>query len=289
MKRRQLWYTTEPTSKGVPRAMWDNTIIVPFNDAARSRRPSATTPARSRAVILEPVMMNVGIVVPQPRVPAGAADACERHGAVLIFDEVKCGGTIAYGGATERFGVRPHLAAWAKAIGGGATIGAFGGEAEIMEWVTKGAAQQGTFNGNPLSVGRRPGSTHPGAHAATPTTTSASSARCSPRDATAAIARHGIPAHTVDLGAKGCVSYRSGAAHELPGLPGDEPEIYWRLVPVDGEPRDLHDSRRRGAVDDLGAAHRGRHPDLRRRVRGVLPGARSYAAVAPSRSRHAPV
>ena len=73
------------------------------------------------------------------------------HGAVLIFDEVKCGGTIAYGGAAERYGVQPHLAAWAKAIGGGSTIGAFGGEPRIMDYVTKGAAQQGTFNGNPLS------------------------------------------------------------------------------------------------------------------------------------------
>jgi glutamate-1-semialdehyde 2,1-aminomutase len=126
---------------------------------------------------------------------------------VLIFDEVKCGGTIAYGGAIERYGVQPHLAAWAKALGGGATIGAFGGDAEIMDVVTKGAAQQGTFNGNPLSVAA-------GLVALTQVLT---------RDAydhlgklgtllaegcQRAIDETGIPAHTVDLGAKGCVSYR---------------------------------------------------------------------------------
>src|SRR5205823_11701965 len=104
------------------------------------------------AVILEPVMMNIGIVEPNPGYLQALRDACERHGAVLIYDEVKCGGTIAYGGATERFGVRPHLAAFAKAVGGGATIGAFGGEQAIMDETTKGVALQGTFNGNPLSV-----------------------------------------------------------------------------------------------------------------------------------------
>ena len=110
-------------------------------------------------------MMNVGHRGPAGRLPPGVAGRCEQHGAVLIFDEVKCGGTIAYGGATERFGVVPHLAAWAKAIGGGATIGAFGGEAGIMDLVTKGAAQQGTFNGNPLSVGGRAGGAHADPHA----------------------------------------------------------------------------------------------------------------------------
>ena len=103
-------------------------------------------------MILEPVMMNIGLVVPQAGYLQALRDACDAEGAALIYDEVKCGGTIAYGGTTERYGVRPHLAAYAKAIGGGATIGAFGGEARFMEWVTKGAAQQGTFNGNPLSV-----------------------------------------------------------------------------------------------------------------------------------------
>ncbi len=203
----KAWYTTQPTSKGVPEALWDTTIVTPFNDAAAVDAAFTDNPGEIAAVILEPVMMNIGIVVPADGYLQALKDTCEQHGAVLIFDEVKCGGTIAYGGAAERFGVVPHLAAWAKAIGGGATTGAFGGDANIMEWVTKGAAQQGTFNGNPLSSAV-------GLAALTQVLT---------RDAydhlgklgtmlaegcNRAIADSGIPAHTVDLGAKGCVSYR---------------------------------------------------------------------------------
>ena len=203
----QAWYTTRPTSKGVPEALWDTVIVVPFNDAAAVEQAFADNPDTIAAVILEPVMMNIGLVPPKPGYLQALRDACEKHGAVLIYDEVKCGGTIAYGGTAERYGVRPHLAAFAKAVGGGATTGAFGGEARIMEHVTRGAAQQGTFNGNPLSVAA-------GLAALTQVLT---------RDAydhlgklgtmlaegcERAIGESGIPAHAVDLGAKGCVSYR---------------------------------------------------------------------------------
>jgi len=201
-------YTTRPTSKGVPKSMWNDTIIVPFNDLPAVDELFSEHADQIGVLILEPVMMNIGIVVPEPGYLQGLRDLCDRHGVILIFDEVKCGGTIAYGGATDRFGVRPHMAAWAKAIGGGATIGAFGGEAQIMDLVTKGAAQQGTFNGNPLSVAS-------GLAALTQVLTPDAydhlgklgtmlSDGCN-----RAIAASGIPAHTVDLGAKGCVSYRS--------------------------------------------------------------------------------
>jgi glutamate-1-semialdehyde 2,1-aminomutase len=201
------YYTTQPTSKGVPRSMWDDTLIVPFNDAEAVEAAFRDIGDEIACVILEPVMMNIGLVPPKPGYLQALRDICERNGAVLIYDEVKCGGTIAYGGTTERYGVRPHLAAYAKAVGGGATTGAFGGEARFMEYVTKGAAQQGTFNGNPLSVAA-------GLAALTKVLT---------RDAydelgklgtllaegcTRAIGEAGIPAHAVDLGAKGCVSYR---------------------------------------------------------------------------------
>jgi glutamate-1-semialdehyde 2,1-aminomutase len=224
------WYTTQPTSKGVPRALWDTTIIVPFNDASAVEAAFAANPGEIAAVILEPVMMNIGIVVPADGYLQALKDTCERHGAVLIFDEVKCGGTIAYGGAAERFGVVPHLAAWAKAIGGGATTGAFGGDANIMEHVTKGAAQQGTFNGNPLSSAV-------GLAALTQVLT---------RDAydhlgklgtmlaegcNRAIADSGIPAHTVDLGAKGCVSYRSEPLTNYRDFLETIPDIYWASYP----------------------------------------------------------
>jgi len=201
------YYTTQPTSKGVPRSMWDDTFIVPFNDADAVEAALRDHGEEIACVILEPVMMNIGIVLPKPGYLQALRDICDRHGVVLIFDEVKCGGTIAYGGSIERFGVRPHLACYAKALGGGSTIGAFGGEARVMEWVAKGAAQQGTFNGNPLSAAA-------GYTALTQVLT---------RDAydnlgklgtllaegcQRAIDESDIPGHTVDLGAKGCVSYR---------------------------------------------------------------------------------
>ena len=203
----KAWYTTEPTSKGIPKALWDTVIVVQFNDAAAVEQAFSDNPGEVAAVILEPVMMNIGIVVPQPGYLQALRDACEKHGAALIYDEVKCGGTIAYGGTTERFGVKPHLAAYAKAIGGGATIGAFGGEARFMEWVGKGAAQQGTFNGNPLSVAA-------GLAALTEVLTPdayeymGKLGTMLAEGCTRAMNDNDVPGHTMDLGAKGCVSYR---------------------------------------------------------------------------------
>jgi glutamate-1-semialdehyde 2,1-aminomutase len=200
-------YRTVPTSKGVPAAIARNTLIVPFNDAAALERALDELGDEVAALIMEPVMMNIGIVVPADGYLERVRELCSSHGVVLIFDEVKSGGTIAYGGAIERFGVQPDLACFAKALGGGTVIGAFGGRADVMDVVSHGAAQQGTFNGNPLSCSA-------GLAALTQVLT---------RDAYehlgklgtmlaegchSAIASSGIPAHTVDLGAKGCVSYR---------------------------------------------------------------------------------
>src|SRR5919109_2321527 len=94
----RTWYTTEPTSKGIPKALWETTIVVPFNDAEAVEHALADNGSEVAAVILEPVMMNVGIIEPHPGYLQALRDACEKHGAVLIYDEVKCGGTIAYGG-----------------------------------------------------------------------------------------------------------------------------------------------------------------------------------------------
>ena len=219
-------YTSPPTSKGIPKSMWNDTIMVPFNDAQAVEELFKEHADEIGALILEPVMMNVGIVVPKPGYLQALRDLCDRYGVILIFDEVKCGGTIAYGGAIERYGVQPHLAAWAKALGGGSVIGAFGGDADVMEWVTKGAAQQGTFNGNPLSAAA-------GLAALTEVLT---------RDAydelgkmgtllaegcQRAIDESGIPAHTVDLGAKGCVSYRKEPLTNYRDFLETVPELFY--------------------------------------------------------------
>ena len=74
----KAWYTTRPTSKGVPEALWDTTIVAPFNDAAAVEQAFADNPGQIAAVILEPVMMNIGIVVPEPGYLQALRDACER-------------------------------------------------------------------------------------------------------------------------------------------------------------------------------------------------------------------
>ncbi|HYZ13421.1 MAG TPA: aspartate aminotransferase family protein [Actinomycetota bacterium] len=222
----RTWYTTEPTSKGVPRALWDTVIVVPFNDANAVEQAFADNPDRIAAVILEPVMMNIGLVPPKPGYLQALRDACERNGAALIYDEVKCGGTIAYGGTTERFGVRPHLAAYAKAVGGGATIGAFGGEARFMDLVSRGAAQQGTFNGNPLSAAA-------GLAALTEVLTKDAYDHLGKlgtmlaEGCERAIGDSDLPAHAVDLGAKGCVSYRKEPLENYRDFLETIPELFY--------------------------------------------------------------
>jgi glutamate-1-semialdehyde 2,1-aminomutase len=224
------YYTTQPTSKGVPHSMWGDTYITPFNDASAVEALFADHGSEIATVILEPVMMNIGIVVPKPGYLQALRDLCDKNGTVLIFDEVKCGGTIAYGGTTERFGVRPHLAAYAKAIGGGATIGAFGGERAIMEWVTKGAAQQGTFNGNPLSMAA-------GLAALTKVLTKDAYDHLGKlgtmlaEGCDRAIEDSDLPAHTVDLGAKGCVSYRKEPLTNYQDFLETVPELYYASYP----------------------------------------------------------
>jgi glutamate-1-semialdehyde 2,1-aminomutase len=105
------------------------------------------------AVIVEPAMMNCGIIQPDPGYLDGIRDIAHEHGALLIFDEVKTGVTIAPGGATERYGVQPDLICLAKAIGGGMPCGAVGGRADVMDLINTGrVAQMGTFNGNPLTM-----------------------------------------------------------------------------------------------------------------------------------------
>jgi len=198
---------TVPKSKGVPAGMAQWIRVVPFNDADAFERLLHAEGDQIAAIIMEPVMMNIGIVLPRPGYLEQMRELCTKYGVVLIFDEVKCGATIAAGGAAERFGVQPDLASWAKAIGGGTAIGAFGGRADIMDQINQGAAHQGTFNGNPLS-----------AAAALATLTKvltpeayrhfdAMGSRLS-GGMDESIATYGIPAHTIDLGCKGCVSYR---------------------------------------------------------------------------------
>ncbi len=196
-----------PKSLGMPKDLDQWIRVVPFNDADALERLLVAEGDKIAALIMEPVMMNVGIVLPAPGYLERVRELCTKHGVVLIFDEVKCGVTIAAGGAQERFGVKPDLASWAKSIGGGSAIGAFGGKAELMDLINHGAAHQGTYNGNPLSVAASLATLTevltPEAyvHFARIGTKLAEGLRAS-------IDKYGIPANIIDLGCKGCVTYR---------------------------------------------------------------------------------
>jgi glutamate-1-semialdehyde 2,1-aminomutase len=129
------------------------THVVPFGRIDAVRRVLLDHPGEIAGMIVEPVMMNIGVVPPPPGYLDALADLLHLHGALLTFDEVKTGITIAPGGATERFGVVPDLICLAKALGGGVPCGAIGGTAEVMGVISDGTYEQvGTFNGNPLTM-----------------------------------------------------------------------------------------------------------------------------------------
>ena len=117
-------------------------------------------------MIVEPAMMNCGVILPEPGYLQGLKDLCHANGAYLAFDEVKTGATLAYGGATEAFGVTPDIVCLAKAIGGGTPCGAIGATRELYQPIIDGTYDMaGTFNGNPLTMAASPADPARGAHA----------------------------------------------------------------------------------------------------------------------------
>jgi glutamate-1-semialdehyde 2,1-aminomutase len=196
-----------PMSLGVPKYLEGHTHVVPFNDLVVLERLLRERGDEIACLIIEPVMMNIGIAEPEPGYLQGLKDLLHRYGALLIYDEVKCGAAIAAGGATERYGVVPDLTCLAKAIAGGTPGAAFGGRADVMETIERGAAQQGTFNGNPLVAAAGLAALTevlvPDAYEYLGKLGTRMASGCA-----AAMSQYGIPGHAVDLGAKGCVSYR---------------------------------------------------------------------------------
>src|SRR2546427_8791990 len=142
-----------PQSEGIPAAIVELTTVVPFNDLDALETAFVQHAGEVAAVIVEPAMMNVGIVLPDAGYLRQLKEIAHPPGALLIFDEGQTGVTIAPGGATDRFQVTPDLVALAKAIGGGLPCGAVGGREDVMGVVEeKRVAQMGTFNGNPLTM-----------------------------------------------------------------------------------------------------------------------------------------
>lgn len=141
-------------TQGVPKAFCDTTIALPFNSAEAVEQAFRAYDGRIAAVIVEPVAGNMGCVPPLPGYLEALRDLTARAGALLIFDEVMTGFRVAFGGAQQRFGIRPDLTTLGKVIGGGLPVGAYGGRRDIMSKVAPAGPiyQAGTLSGNPLAV-----------------------------------------------------------------------------------------------------------------------------------------
>ena len=195
-----------PQSAGITKSTLEDVVVIPYND------PDALDWALQggdvACFIVEPVLENIGICLPDDGYLQAVRDITEKYGTLLIFDEVKTGITAGYGGAMNQLGVRPDLVTLAKSIGGGFPVGAFGGKAEYMDLITTGKVLHlGTYNGNPLVMA-----------AVKATLTEA----CTRPIVEETVARNdrlvdacqriiddaGIPAHTVRFGAKGCITWR---------------------------------------------------------------------------------
>lgn len=227
--------TTVPLSAGIPASRLAETIIAPFNRADLVERILEAHRGEIAAMIVEPVQFNIGVVPPQPGFLERLRELANEHGIVLVFDEVKTGVVLAWGGAYEHFGVKPDLFCLAKSIGGGVPIGAFGGRAEVMlaieggdpdahapidsfdrsdrseltstiAYVPNRVAHLGTFNGNPLSMTAGlvtltqilTKDAYPRLHAMADRLT----AGCQ-----AVIDEFGLPGYAINVGPKGCVMF----------------------------------------------------------------------------------
>lgn len=195
-----------PNSIIDPATVVGDVFVVPYNDAEALERTFAKHQDKIACFVVEPVLENIAIVLPDAGYLEQVRALCDQYGIVLIFDEVKTGLTAGPQGAAQRLGVQPDLITIAKSIGGGVPVAAFGGKKKFMDAVTNGRmAHFGTFNGNPLAMaGVR-----------------AIDKICTPETLGVAegfnvqalnriseiIAEYELPAHTVGFGVKGCISW----------------------------------------------------------------------------------
>jgi glutamate-1-semialdehyde 2,1-aminomutase len=203
-----------PFGLGYPQAIVELTRPVPFNDAEVLEQVLERYEGQVAGLIMEPAMMNINIIPPRAGYLQRVRELCSEHGVNLIFDEVKTGATIAYGGATERFGVQPDMICLAKAICGGYPGGAIGMTESLAEYVASNRVHQiGTFNGNPLVMAAAEATLlevlTPDAYEKLERTNKELLARCDE-----IIERHGLPAYTEGLGAKGCVIFSPERMYE---------------------------------------------------------------------------
>ncbi|MEX0698868.1 MAG: aminotransferase class III-fold pyridoxal phosphate-dependent enzyme, partial [Acidimicrobiia bacterium] len=188
-------------------AMVDLTLVATYNDLEVVSRLFDENPGKVAGVIVEPILQNCGVLLPEDGFLQGLRDLTRKHSAMLTFDEVKTGLTLGKGGAIRRYGVQPDIVCLAKALGGGLPISAIGGTMEVMGHIVDGTYEQvGTFNGNPLSLA--------GARAMLTEVMVEDAYRHleqlqnrMEKGANEVVGRHGLVAHVATAGAKGSVIY----------------------------------------------------------------------------------
>ncbi|HJT97197.1 MAG TPA: glutamate-1-semialdehyde 2,1-aminomutase, partial [Rhodanobacteraceae bacterium] len=143
-----------PTSPGVPKALADLTLTIPYNDLAAAEQLFAEFGDEIAALIIEPIAGNMNLILPRDGYLAALRALCTKHGALMIFDEVMTGFRVAPGGAQQLYAIAPDLTTFGKIIGGGMPVGAYGGRREIMQKISPAGPiyQAGTLSGNPVAM-----------------------------------------------------------------------------------------------------------------------------------------
>jgi glutamate-1-semialdehyde 2,1-aminomutase len=196
----------EPTPVADSNLVAGNVFVVPYNNPDALERIFEKHSKTISCFIVEPVLENIGIVLPDAGYLERVRELCDQYGIILIFDEVKTGLTAGHQGAAQRLGVQPDLITLAKSIGGGLTLAAFGGKKKYMDFVSNGKmAHFGTFNGNPLAMA--------GIRAVDKICTAETLAAAEAFNQqaldriTEIIEEFQLPAHTVGFGVKGCITW----------------------------------------------------------------------------------
>ena len=242
---------TVPASAGIPRSRIAETVIAPYNEPEMLEAILRAHEGEIAAILVEPVQFNIGVVPPREGYLQRLRELADEHGIVLIFDEVKTGVVLAWGGAYEHYGVQPDLFCLAKSIGGGIPIGAFGGKRDVMAAIETlegtpaftadatgvgierttipgGAtrvAHLGTFNGNPLSMTAGlvtltkilTKDAYPRLHAMADRLTAGSQR---------VLDQHGLPGYAINVGPKGCVMYTPGRVTNYRDFIGLDSELW---------------------------------------------------------------
>ena len=143
-----------PDSPGVPKALADLTLTLPYNDFEAASRLFEQCGGEIAGLIIEPIVGNANCILPREGYLQHLRDLCTSHGTLLIFDEVMTGFRVALGGAQQRYGIRPDLSTFGKIIGGGMPVGAYGGRADLMRQIAPSGPiyQAGTLSGNPVAM-----------------------------------------------------------------------------------------------------------------------------------------